>query len=137
MAQNKTKLEIRKARIFSNAFKKQKVKELIQKQISIAELCRLYGISRTSVYKWLYKYSPHYQQKTKLVVEMESESQKTKLLLHRVSELEQIIGQKQLELDYLNKLLELGSQELGFDVKKKFSALLSNGLEGIKHDTAI
>ena len=79
MAQNKTKLEIRKARIFSNAFKKQKVKELIQKQISIAELCGLYGISRTSVYKWLYKYSPHYQQKTKLVVEMESESQKTKL----------------------------------------------------------
>lgn len=68
---------------------------------------------------------------------MESESQKTKLLLHRVSELEQIIGQKQLELDYLNKLLELGSQELGFDVKKNFSALLSNGLEGIKHDTAI
>lgn len=39
MMQNKTKLEIRKARIFSNAFKKQQIKELIQKHISIAKLC--------------------------------------------------------------------------------------------------
>jgi len=96
MVRNKAKkLEIRTARTFSESFKKQKVRELTQKQISIAALCSLYNISRTSVYKWLYKYSPHYQQKTKLVVEMESETQKTKLLLHRVSALEQVIGQKQ------------------------------------------
>jgi hypothetical protein len=58
---------------------------------------------------------------------MESEAHKTLLLLQRVAELERVIGQKQLELDFLNKLLEVGSSELGFDLKKNFSTKLSNG----------
>ncbi len=49
---------------------------------------------------------------------MESESYKTQQLLQRLSELERAVGQKQLEIDFLNKLFELGSEELGFDLKK-------------------
>jgi transposase len=44
-------------RYFSEEFKKQKVKELEQKLISIKDLVDLYQISRTTVYQWLYKYS--------------------------------------------------------------------------------
>ena len=39
-----------------------------------------------------------------------------------MAELEPIMGQKQLEIDFLNKLLEIGSGELGFDLKKKFQS---------------
>lgn len=64
---------------------------------------RLLTIPRTKVY---------------LSGQMESEATRTQVQLQRVAELERVVGQKQLELDFLNKLLEIGSKELGFDVKK-------------------
>jgi transposase-like protein len=121
------KLEIKQRREFSEAFKREKVKDLVEKRISIKQLCKLYEVSRTSVYNWLYLYSPHHEQKTILVVQMESEAYKSQMLQQRVAELERIVGQKQLELDFLNKLFELGSEELGFDIKKNLSTKLSNG----------
>lgn len=135
MRQTKAKLEIKRHRIFSEDFKKSKVKNLIEKQITIGELSRLYEVSRVAIYKWLYKYSVHYQQKTKLVVQMESEAYKTQQLLQRLAELERIVGQKQLEIDFLNKLLELGSEELGFDLKKNFSIKLSSGTGSEEQNT--
>lgn len=44
---------------------------------------------------------------------MESEEQKTKLLQQRLAECERIIGQKQMQLDLLEKGYELASEELG------------------------
>jgi len=123
----RAQLEIKQRRLFSEAFKREKVKDLVEKRISIRQLSRLYEVSRTSVYNWLYAYSPHYEQKTNLVVQMESEAHKSEMLQQRVAELERIVGQKQLELDFLNKLFEIGSQELGFDIKKNLSTKLSNG----------
>lgn len=135
MKKAKSKLEIRTNRVFSEEFKKSKVKEIVEKQITVNQLSRLYEVSRTSVYKWIYKYSPNYQKKTTLVVEMESESYKTKRLQQQVAELERIIGQKQLEIDFLEKQLEIGSEELGFDLKKNFSTKLSSGTGGEKGAT--
>ena len=54
------------------------------------------------------------------VVQMESESQRTMALLKRVAELERIVGQKQLELDFLEKLVQISSKELKIDLKKNF-----------------
>lgn len=122
-------------RYFSEDFKKVKVKELEQKQITISKLVSLYGISRTSVYKWLEHYSQHHKKGTRLVVELESESKKTERLLERACELERIIGQKQLEIDYLNKLIEISSDELGLDIKKNFITKHSNSSELIETNT--
>jgi len=58
---------------------------------------------------------------------MDSEEIKNSGLRKRIAELERIVGQKQLEIDFLNKLLEIGSSELGFDLKKSFSSPPSNG----------
>ena len=62
-----------------------------------------------------------------MVVQMESEAHKTLQLLQRVAELERIVGQKQLEIDFLDKLMELATEELGYGVKKNTAAKLSNG----------
>jgi transposase-like protein len=120
-------LEIKRHRQFSEAFKREKVKDLVEKRITIKQFCRLYEVSRTAVYKWIYAYSPHHEQKTILVIQMESEAHKTQMLQQRVAELERAVGQKQLELDFLNKLFEIGSEELGFDIKKNLSTKLLNG----------
>lgn len=136
MKQAQVKLAIKQKRVFSEDFKRSKVRDLIEKRITVRQLSRLYEVSSVAIYKWLYKYSVHYQQKTKLVVEMQSEAYKTQQLLQRVAELERIVGQKQLEIDFLNKLLELGSEEMGFDLKKNFSTRLSNGTDAGKAGTA-
>lgn len=127
MRKTKIKLEIRRSRIFSEEFKKRRVQELVEKQVTVSGLSRLYGVTRTAIYKWLYQYSPHYERKTTFVVQMESESYKSQRLQQKVAELERIIGQKQLEIDFLNKLLEISSEEIGYDLKKNFSSKLSNG----------
>jgi hypothetical protein len=67
---------------------------------------------------------------------MESETHKLQSVLQRQAELERIIGQKQLEIDYLNKLLEIGSHELKIDLKKSFSDQLSTGFPPIKENTS-
>lgn len=137
MKQAKAKLEIKPRRSFSEEFKRAKVKELVEKRITIRELGKMYAVSREAIYKWLYKYSSHHKQKTILVVQMESEEQKTKYFMQRVAELERIVGQKQLEVDFLNKLMEIGSVELGFDLKKNFSAKVSNGFGPTEANTTI
>jgi transposase-like protein len=114
-------------RNFSEQFKKDKVKDLVEKRVSIKQMCDLWQISRSTVYNWLYKYSPHHSSGTKMVVQMESEANKTQQLLQRVAELERIVGQKQLEIDFLNKLMEVATEELGYDVKKNTAAKLSSG----------
>lgn len=123
-------------RSFSEQFKRDKVKDLVEKRISAKQMCDLWHISRTTVYKWLYKYSPYHSSGTKMVVQMESEAHKTLQLLQRVAELERIVGQKQLEIDFLNKLMELATEELGYDVKKNTAAKLSSGSGGTSKTTA-
>jgi transposase len=135
MNQSKQKLEIRERRVFSEVLKKKIVKDLLSKRLTIKEATIEHQVSPQSVYQWLYKYSPHHKPRCTLVVQMESEEQKKYELQRRVAELERIIGQKQLEIDFLNKLLEVGSKELGFDLKKSFSSPLSDGTSITKGNT--
>lgn len=114
------KSKLRTQRIFSDTFKRQKVKDIEKGLASVTEISKLYKVSKQSIYRWLHKYSESHQKGEIQVVQMESESQKTKQLLKRLSELERIIGQKQLQIDYLEKLVEIGSEELNIDIKKNF-----------------
>lgn len=123
---NQKKLELRQRRIFSEEFKRQKVQLLIDKKISIAELAELYGVSKMSLYRWLYKYSPHYNKGTTQVVQMSSEESKTKELQKQVAQLERIVGQKQMEIDYLEQMIDLASDQFNYDIKKNLSTQQSN-----------
>ena len=111
---------------FSEEFKRKKVLDLKRGLLSITEMCKLYDVSRTSVYKWVYLYS-EIEKGVKTVVQMDSEQYKTSVLLQELAERERIIGQKQMEIDLLNKCFELASAELGYDVKKKYAPARWNG----------
>ena len=106
---------------FSVAFKKEKVTKIESKQLTVRQISRIYEVSETAVYKWIRKYSTKISKAERLVIEKESEGAKTLELLKRVAELERIVGQKQLQIDYLEKSIELGSEEVGFDIKKKYA----------------
>ena len=107
-------------RIFSASFKEEKVRELEKKEITVSELSRLYEVSSVAIYKWMQQYGKQYKKKVRMVVEKESESAKRLELERKVTELERLIGRKQIEVEYLNKVIEEGSKLLGEDLKKKF-----------------
>jgi transposase len=127
----KHKFQKRKFRLFSEEFKRTKVEEILENRATVIQISELYNVSRTTIYRWLYKYSS-LEQESRQVVEMESEALKTKMLMERVAELERIIGQKQLEIDLLDKTLEIAGSELGYDLKKKYAAKSSNGSKPTK-----
>lgn len=119
-------------RTFDESLKRSLVERFEKKSISIKEICELYSVSRTSVYKWIYQYSKNKHRNTKLVLQMESDAYNLKELKSRIAELERIVGQKQLQIDYLEKLIELGSKELGVDIKKNYDTSPSVGSKPIK-----
>jgi len=112
--------EFKTTRHFSESFKKEKVKMIEEKQMTVIQLSKIYKVTGTAIYKWIRKYSTKISKGERLVLEKESEGAKTIELLRLVSELERKVGQKQLQIDYLEKVIELGSEEVGYDIKKKF-----------------
>ena len=107
------------SRTFSTAFKKEKVDLLDSGKITVKELSTLYEVSPTAIYKWKKKYSK-LEESERVVVEKISESNKNMELLKRVRDLEQVIGKKQLELDYYKTAIDVLSEQAGGDILKKF-----------------
>lgn len=109
---------VRVQRKYSEEFKKKIVKDYESGKESAIGLSRLFDIDVTLVYSWVYKYST-YNKKNVQVVEMkESSSQKLKAMEKRLKELEAIVGQKQIKIDYLEKMIDLADQEFGIKIKK-------------------
>jgi transposase-like protein len=113
---------LRTRRYFSEPVRRSIVQRLERRELSVAQAARLYEISRSAIYKWLHRYSASNAKGTQQVVQMESESHKTLCLQDRLAQTEQALGRKQMEVDLLEELLRLASEELGYDVKKKLSA---------------
>jgi transposase len=98
-------------------------------------LCREYQVSSAAVYKWIYAYSPMRKKGLKQVVEAKSDSQKLLAMRDQIKELERIIGEKQVKLDFQEKLIEFAEAEYKVDIKKKFSGKLSSGTGSIGKST--
>lgn len=117
----------RQLRYFSEDFKRRKVSELDRNLITIAELCREHQVSAPAVYKWIYAYSTMKKKGLKQVVEAKSDSKKILALREEMKELQRIIGEKQIKLDFQEKLITLAETEYKVDIKKKLSGKLSSG----------
>ena len=72
-----------------------------------------------------------YNEKGVRVVEMkDSHLQKIKELEEKVKLLEQTVGQKQIKIDYLEKMIDLASEDYKIDIKKYFLGLALMGAFG-------
>jgi transposase-like protein len=114
-------------RSFSEEFKKEKVRELERNISSVSDICKTYMVSRTSVYRWIYKYSAMAKKQVKQIVEAKSDTRKIRALEERIKELERIVGQKQLLLEFNEKMIEIAEATYGVDIKKKVGSKLSSG----------
>lgn len=127
MSKTKVKLSLRPRRIFSDQLKRKIVKDIEAHKVNILGVSREYQVSQASVYNWLNKFSAHLHPTTTIVMQMDSEQYRTKELEKRVAELEAALGRKQLEIDFLNKLIGIADEDLGINIKKNTSTQLSPG----------
>lgn len=111
----------RRARRFSDNFKMQKVREIETGKVKVSEICKEYEVTSTNVYRWIKKFGSMKDKPERMIVEHNSDTKQLLELRKRVAELERIIGQKQIMIDFKDKMIEIAEQTYGVDIKKKFS----------------
>jgi len=124
--------EQRRLRTFSESFKIQKVQEIERKQTKVSEICKQYELTPVSVYNWINKFGSMKKKKERIIVESESDTKQLLELKKKVAELERIVGQKQILLDFKDKMIEIAEEMYGIDIKKKLSTkpLNTTGKDG-------
>ena len=126
-SQFKMSISERRRRSFSEDFKKGKVKELENGVTKVDDLCKQYEVSNTSVYRWLKLYGSKGETKERMIVESLSDTQELLRLKKQVADLERTVGQKQILIEFKDKMIELAEETYGVDIKKKFSTKPSSG----------
>lgn len=124
---SKRKIILKSKRIFSEEFKRSIVKDYESGKFSVLQLSQLHCIVSTVLYRWIYRYSAYQKQNIRVVEMTDSSTKKLKDLQKRIAELERIVGQKQLNIEYLEKMIELAKEEIGIDIKKNFDTPHSSG----------
>ena len=117
----------RQVRFFSESFKRGKVQEIERNLVTVHQVSKEYGVTRAAVYKWVYKYSLFRKQQVRQIIEPMSDSRKIEELRAKIKELEQLIGQKQVQLEFKDKMIEIAEEMYKIDIKKKLGSKLSSG----------
>jgi transposase-like protein len=118
---------LRKNRVYSREYKVHLVSLYEKGRYSVLQLSRLYGVASGVIYRWIYRYSSLNEKGCRIVEMKQSSTKKLKLLEQRVRELEQMVGQKQITIEFLEKMIDIAGQQLNIDIKKKFFTPPSNG----------
>lgn len=121
------KKTLRQRRVFSEEVRKQVVRDIEHGKCSVSEASQELLVNVQSIYNWIYRYSRYLQKNKLMVVENKSEVYRSKELEKRILELEAFLGRKQIEIDLLNKVIDLANEEYSTDLKKN---LLNQHLNG-------
>jgi len=110
----------RRRRQFSDNFKKSKVQELELGRLTISDLKKQYEVSSTTIYRWIANFGTMKNKPERIIVETDSDTKELLLLKQKIAELERIVGQKQVLIDFYDKLIDIAEDEYKVDIKKKF-----------------
>ena len=124
--------KLRKQRHYSEDFKKELVCIFESGEYSVLQLEKLYGVANPTIYKWIYKFSIFNEKGIRVVEMAKSSSLKLKELAKKVKDLERIVGQKQIKIDYLEKMIDIAKDEFDIDIKKKHNTPQSTGFQRTK-----
>lgn len=123
---------IRKTRKYSEEFKREIVSLFESGKYSVYQLERLYGISNPTIYQWIYKFS-NFNVRGQRIIEMKSSNtNKVREMELRIKELERMVGQKQIKIDFLEKMIDIAGDDLKVDIRKNFNTPPSDGSVGTR-----
>jgi transposase-like protein len=123
----KTGRRINSHRRFSESFKLKLVDDYEKGVMSVPQMERHYKVSNALIYRWIYKYSTFNEKNVKVVEMKDSQTHRLKELEEKVKELERAVGQKQIKIDYLEKMIELAKETYSIDIKKNYDTPRSGG----------
>jgi transposase len=118
---------LRQQRMFSMEIRRQTVRDIESGKCSVSQAADELQVSFQSIYKWIHKFSRYLKKNRRMVVEDKSEAYRSQELASKIKELEAIIGRKQMEIDLLNKIIDLGNVAYKTDLKKNLSKNRSSG----------
>lgn len=121
------KRKLKRKRTFSEEIRRKAVSEFRSGKYTAQELSDLYHCSPTTIYRWIYKYSPADQPKLNVVQMADSSDRKLKELQQQITDLQAALGRKQIQVDFYEKMADLAKAEYGIDLKKNFSTQPSSG----------
>ena len=124
--------QLRKRRSYSEEFKKEIVSIFESGKLSVLQIEKLYGVRNANVYNWIYKFSTFNEKGFRIIEMKDSSIDKMKELERKIKELEQAVGQKQIKIDYLEKMIDIANDELKIDIKKNLNTQQSVGSKTIK-----
>ncbi|MDZ7808535.1 MAG: hypothetical protein U5K71_15690 [Gracilimonas sp.] len=110
-----------------NKFEREAVADFRSGTYTAKELSDLYHCSSQTIYNWIYKYSPADSPQINVVEMSDSADQKVNGLKQKIADLERALGQKQIKIDFYEKMLELAETEYDLDLKKSSSSKRSSG----------
>ena len=127
--------QVIRRRRFSEEFKRSRVRDFERGKLTVYQISKEYDLHPQLVYNWIRKYSAYHKKGYQIVVEEKSLGKKNQELRSRIEELEAMLGRKQMKIEYLEKLIELSSEDLGVDLQKKGGTAPWNGSGSTKPNT--
>lgn len=118
---------LRKQLRYTDEFKRELVSAYEAGTYSVLQLEKLYGVNNVTIYKWIHKLSTFNEKGFRVIEMKESSIDKLKQLEQKIKELEQIVGQKQIKIDYLEKMIDIAKDDLHIDIKKNYNTPQSTG----------
>jgi transposase-like protein len=112
---------VRVYRRYSEDFKREIVRLYDSGKNSATQLSILYELNCKVIYDWVYRYSSFNKKSVQIVEMKDSHTNKMKALEQKVRDLERLVGQKQIKIDFLETMIEVAKEELHIDIKKKSS----------------
>lgn len=119
----KSSTDERQRRHFSESLKRKLVKEIEEKRTTVLQICKVHEVSPTAIYKWISLYS-HHEKPIRTIVESKSDTSKILALQKKIADLERSLGQKQIIIDFQEKMIEIAEETYNVDIKKKLSLKL-------------
>jgi len=106
---------------YSEAFRIQVVREYEESGSSIYELHKKYNIGKTTIQKWINRYSKEGVRHRLMVIQSPEEQNRIKELEDRIRRQEELIARLALDKLMLESTLEVIERDYGIDVKKNAS----------------
>ncbi len=112
--------EKKERRVFSESFKREKVKIIESGQVTIHQLSKLLELGESAIYRWVEQYGVGEIRYPKVVIETESDYIRLIKLEKQLSLLQQVIGKMHVKLDYYDELIKAANDHYGTDIEKQF-----------------
>lgn len=120
---------LKSRKIYSEDFKLRIVKFYESGQHTVIEIEKVYNIPNPTIYNWIYN-----KKSIKVVELKDSQMDKIKQLQSEIAKLERATGQKQMNIDYLEMMIEIVKEHYNIDIKKNSNTPQSGGSKTTKNN---